>query len=426
MFEFTDFLIMELTYDCNLKCSYCYLSYDKFHNKEKMSFETYKSVIDEIIKQRKISKRTNLFTIVLHGGEPTLIGVELLDKMITYVKEKFTENGIKHNLTMQTNGLLLTEDFIPTIKKLDSLGLSFDGIGDAFNMRSSNDKIKERILSSIKLLNDNKVNFGFVSVLSKQNIDRLDEIYGINRSRVKLIPVYDVHSNDIDLDSGEFFEKIIKKDLENLSYINGSMSAATLDRTFKRVFVDLTFDHTDTCTSTCSFKFCGAGVRIVAIQPNGSVHRCDRWTINDDTKKHMFMGNHKDYDFLGIYQLKEAVKWNNILHNLNKENGCDTCYAKYACEFDCQALHYSKHKSFGVDKNRVCPSIKSLYRYVEEHYAEIINNFVEHNKVFVFEEDYIYGVKFRKNVMLDKLNVICTYEYKDGKTYVYFRRKNNA
>lgn len=425
MFEFTDFLIMELTYDCNLKCSYCYLSYNKFHDKAKMSFDTYKSVVDEIIKQRKKNNLRSPMTVVLHGGEPTLIGIDLLDKMVDYIKEKFDANNIKYNLTMQTNGILLTEDFIPVIKKLNNLGLSFDGIGDSFNMRSSNDKIKEKIAASIKLLNDNNINYGFVSVLSKQNIDHLDEIYGINKSRVKLVPVYDVNNNNIDLDSNEFFEKIIKKDLENLSYINGSMSSSTLDRVFKRVFVDLTFEHTDTCTSTCNFKFCGAGMRITAVQPDGSIHRCDRWTINDDTKKYMFMGNHKDYDFLGIKQLKEAVKWNHLLHNLNKDNGCDTCYARYACEFDCQALHYSKNKSFGVDRSRTCASIKSLYRYVEENYAKIINNFVDHNKTLIFEEDYIRGVKFRRDAVLKKLNVMCDYEYKDNKTFIYFRRINN-
>jgi len=427
MFEFTDFLIVELTYDCNLKCSYCYLCYDKFNDKRRMSFETFKCFVDSLAEKRLINKKDKEIIVVLHGGEPLLLGAELLEKMISYFKEKFDANNLKYNLTMQTNGLLIDESFIPVLKKLNSLGVSFDGMGEAFDMRSSNDAIKNKLISSIDLLKKNNINFGLVSVLSKQNIDKLDEIYSISGTRTKLIQVYDIKDGSLDLEPNEFFEKIMKKDLENLSYINGSISAITLDRIFKRVFVDLLFEHSDACQSTCGFKFCGAGMRIVAVQPDGSIHRCDRWTINNDTKKHMFLAEQDSYDFVGINQLKNAVAWNVLLHNINKETGCDSCYARYACESDCQALHYSRYKEFGINKAKTCTQIKSLYRYIEENMLFIINNFIDNDKPFIFEEDFIYKLLFRRDILLQQNNIQCKIEYKNDerKTYIYFRRLSN-
>lgn len=424
MLNFTDFVIVELTYDCNLKCSYCYLQYATHkHSKDKMSVETFKDFIDELIEKRKINKLTSRVELVLHGGEPTLVGHESLYEMITYAREESQKNNLDFYITIQTNGINLTEDFIPAFKKLDSVGISFDGVGEAFDMRTSNKSIKEKIINSLEILKRNDINYGFVSVISKKNVDNLNIFESEYFKRAKLIPIYDTNDGATNLEPGEFFEKIIKKDFERSSYIDGSMSSSTFDRIFKRVFVDLMFEHTDTCQSTCDFRFCGAGMRIAAIQPDGTVLRCDRWTLNEKTNDIIKFGNYKTYDFLGIKKLRAAVSWNKMLSEINKED-CDTCYAKYACQSDCQALHFSRHDSFGIDK-RVCTQTKLMYDYVESNLIKIINDFIDNNKGFVFEEDKIFNVKMRKGSLLEENNIRCSIkkdEENEFKSIVTFGR----
>ena len=116
-----EYLRISVTDRCNYRCSYCmpseifnknynYISQDKI-----LSYE-------EIIRVANILKKIGLKKIRLTGGEPLIR--KNIDKLVNKLK---TEAKIKH-VSMTTNGSLLTEEKLNSLKKagLDSITLSLD------------------------------------------------------------------------------------------------------------------------------------------------------------------------------------------------------------------------------------------------------------------------------------------------------------
>jgi radical SAM protein with 4Fe4S-binding SPASM domain len=377
-----------------------------------MSFEVFKDFIDKVILQRKINGRKDRkLQLVLHGGEPTLLAPDTLDKMLSYAVDNFKGHGIKYHINLQSNGTIIDEGHLKYLDKVDSVGISLDGIEDAFSLRSKDTKLADRVRSTMSLLEDKEIPYGVLSVITNRSIDNIESLRDIVGKSLKIFPVYDTQNinSEIEVPPKVFFDKITRKDLERKFYLKDNKSAlnSQINRLFKRVLADILFEHSDRTQSTCNFKFCGSGLRIVSIQPDGSIHRCDRWSVNDVSKKEYYLSRLDYYDFLGIFQLKEALKFNYMLHKINKETGCDQCFARYACSWDCQSLHYSKYGEYGVDKKRVCPEIKELYRYVETNIIEILRDLAENEMTIHFDEDKIFDTKLRKHILMKENGIYC-------------------
>ena len=61
------------------------------------------------------------------GGEPTLAGSVLFEKLIEF-QRKYNKKGIKINNTIQTNGMVIDEEWAKYLSDNDFLvGLSLDG-----------------------------------------------------------------------------------------------------------------------------------------------------------------------------------------------------------------------------------------------------------------------------------------------------------
>src|SRR5271167_3273282 len=105
-------LYLETTNRCNLLCTTCPRTYEKLEPPADMSWELFRSVVDQI---------PNLHRAVLHGvGEPML--VKHLPRMVRYLKDRgsyvlFNTNGTVLNAK---NGRALID------AELDELRVSFD------------------------------------------------------------------------------------------------------------------------------------------------------------------------------------------------------------------------------------------------------------------------------------------------------------
>ena len=116
-------IILKGTNGCNLACSYCSLGkknnfkcIDKSILRKTMQ---YACGLAEYRKEKEVN-------FILHGGEPTLVNPEIYDECIAYVKEKYA--GLEIIISMQTNGLVITDRFMQLIKKYDiRVGISIDG-----------------------------------------------------------------------------------------------------------------------------------------------------------------------------------------------------------------------------------------------------------------------------------------------------------
>ena len=120
-----NYMILQVTQQCNLRCSYCAYSgmyYNRQHNSQRMSFETAKKAIDFFLKR---TSEVNYIRLGFYGGEP-LLEFDLIKQCVAYINSKV--EGKKVSFTMTTNGTLLTDEKIKFIAENDfHLMISLDG-----------------------------------------------------------------------------------------------------------------------------------------------------------------------------------------------------------------------------------------------------------------------------------------------------------
>ncbi|WP_158269098.1 radical SAM protein [Kordia periserrulae] len=134
-------LVLKVASRCNLNCTYCYMYNvgDNTYLKQPkfMSYKTVDAILDKIIIHHK-RKKLKQFNFVFHGGEPLLMKKEFFYYFIENANKRLRdENNITCIFQLQTNGILLTQEWCEIFNELDiSMGISLDG------RREDNDKYR--------------------------------------------------------------------------------------------------------------------------------------------------------------------------------------------------------------------------------------------------------------------------------------------
>lgn len=153
--------IIKLTARCNLDCTYCYVfnQADKTYTRvpKAMPIATALECLDRIHRHAAGELHSGRFSIVLHGGEPTLWPLASLRTFLDRV-EQIRNEGIDLAVGMQSNGVRLRA---PLLELLDEhgvrIGISLDGPkanNDHFRVdhagRGSYDQIMRSVSTAIE------------------------------------------------------------------------------------------------------------------------------------------------------------------------------------------------------------------------------------------------------------------------------------
>lgn len=102
-------MVLNVNTGCNLACSYCYKEdLDTPAKGRRMSYETAVKSIDLLLRE---SPDRDSYNIVFFGGEP-LSNLPLIREVVTYAEPRFAEAGKTVNFTLTTNATLLTEEIV--------------------------------------------------------------------------------------------------------------------------------------------------------------------------------------------------------------------------------------------------------------------------------------------------------------------------
>jgi len=126
-------LVVKVTSQCNLNCTYCYVfnKGDKSYLKEPniISNETITTLLNRI-NTHCSTHDISSFLIIFHGGEPLLCSKEFYKYFITEAKR--VAPNVRFDYALQTNGVLLSEEWIKTLDQLNiQIGISLDGTENA-------------------------------------------------------------------------------------------------------------------------------------------------------------------------------------------------------------------------------------------------------------------------------------------------------
>ncbi len=102
-------IVLNVNTGCNLSCTYCYKEDLAAPSRgERMTFETALKSFELLLKQAKDRKRVNL---VFFGGEP-LSNLPLIREMVAYAERRAAEVDKAVDFSLTTNATLLTEEIV--------------------------------------------------------------------------------------------------------------------------------------------------------------------------------------------------------------------------------------------------------------------------------------------------------------------------
>lgn len=156
---------LELTYNCNLRCPYCYVGDNRA--KKELTTNEWFNIIEQI---------PGFGFISLVGGEPLLRNdfVQILEKATKQVFGK---------VNVVSNGVLINEELINAfIKyKLLLLSVSLDGYGENHDKNRGKDGIFDKIIANLELLqsknSNNKPMIDIKTIVLENNLEDLPKLY---------------------------------------------------------------------------------------------------------------------------------------------------------------------------------------------------------------------------------------------------------
>lgn len=338
---------LEVSNDCNLRCSYCYGDGGTYGREScYMSTEVAYRCIDFQINHSMGEKNLQ---VIFFGGEP-LMNFKVIHDVVEYTKTKAKELGVHYSYGITTNATLLDEKKINYLKENNFvITVSIDGPKEVHDMNryyklgvGSHDKTVEAVKQMIRM----KMRLRARATINCTEL-RLTYIeqYLADLGFEDIVLTYvDIDSHNKLYISDEKFE-IIEKELETLGeiFINELLSKkSTRVNTFKVPLESLYLHHR-------TERGCGAGVTYAAFTAKGELYPCHRFSNWEQYR----LGDYNSEQFGNKDFLNCTV--------LNREP-CSECFGRHICGGNC--LHSAALFN------------DSIYR-TDTHYCKLFNKVFE-------------------------------------------------
>lgn len=154
-----DTVLIKVASRCNINCSYCYV-YNMGDSgwadmPNQISYET-TAAVAKALRELSITQGKP-FAVVLHGGEPLLLGLVKLRRLIFSLRNALPTDCA---ISIQTNGILLTEEIIDLCSTTRvTISVSIDGpqnVHDRYRVGHTGEGTYERVLKGIELLRSHR------------------------------------------------------------------------------------------------------------------------------------------------------------------------------------------------------------------------------------------------------------------------------
>ncbi len=151
------FLYLNITNHCNLKCRYCYDEKSKnIDNSSGQPLEIYEKLSEDCF-------LLGVKSVVITGGEP------IINKKWFEISHFFVDKGI--TVRISTNGTLLNEEIVKKFKELKAIvQISLDGDEDVMSFITQTSGTYQKIINSVELLKKYNIPFNLNAVIGGHNL----------------------------------------------------------------------------------------------------------------------------------------------------------------------------------------------------------------------------------------------------------------
>ncbi len=242
--------LLELTYNCNLDCSFCYN--DKHLQGKALSRDQYLELFQDL-------RSMGVFNLILSGGEP------LAHKDFFFLGAKARELGFV--IRIKSNGHALHSVTAKRLKEeIDPFSIEISLHGACPRTHDKQTRVSgsfDQLMKNLHTLEDLGLRFQLNSVLTRWNEEEISDMYSL------------AEKFDVPL---KFDSQVTPRDNGDRSPLDIAPSEQGLRKLFRyqHGFAGKTAKKASE-SAPKTRTYCGAGTSTIAIDPVGNVYPCVQW-----------------------------------------------------------------------------------------------------------------------------------------------------
>jgi len=352
---------------CNLDCGYCYYL-PKTALYPGSDFRMSDAVLETFTRQYIEAQPVPEVVFGWQGGEPLLMGREFFARAIA-MQEKYRRPGVRILNTVQTNGVLLDDEWAAFFHDNHFLvGVSLDGprpMHDAYRVDKDGRPTWERVVRGVKHLQQQRVEFNILCTVHQANAAHPLEVYRFFRDLftdgagfMQFIPIVR-RDNATGYQEGD---AVTSHSVTGEAY--GKFLIAVFDewvrRDVGRVFVQL-FDvalaawmgeRPGLCVAEPT---CGLGL---ALEHNGDVYACDHFV-----EPRYKLGNVMETSLVEMAASEKQRQFGeDKREKLNP--ACLDCAVRFVCNGGCPKDRILATGSAAPPLNYLCAGYKAFFEHI--------------------------------------------------------------
>jgi len=333
-------LILPVGLTCNLRCKYCVNNSQRNFTNPKIELMSEEMLYRIFTELKPIVDKDKPLTIIWHGGEPTLAGIEFYKTAVKIEKRVFGDKQLKNGI--QTNATLVDEDWCSFFKKEDFRpSTSLDGPAFLHNKLRVDVEGKgtyDRAMGNYELMKFYGLRVECLGVITPENVDYPEEI-------VNWLIENNISSWDFlfCVESPESNNGLTPSNKKSINF-----SIRLFDEWFKRdkpeirirTFRVILKSELGGEPDVCSWKL--GCLNFISFDNFGNAYLCAKFHAHPETS----YGNIMENSLEGILKSPKVKTMHKAIIKGNKK--CQSCKWLSACGGGCSFIKYTLYKRFNV------------------------------------------------------------------------------
>jgi uncharacterized protein len=354
---------------CNLDCKYCF-----FLVKENLypgsRFRMPDDLQESYIRQLIESQSGTEATIAWQGGEPTLMGLDFFRRTIE-LEKKYQKPGITIKNTLQTNGVLVDEEWCEFFRANNFLvGLSLDGpraMHDTYRVDKAGQPTFKKVMRAARLMQRNHVEFNILTTVHAANGDHPLEVYRFLRDQVRtqfiqFIPIVERVNERGEVgnqEGNQVSDRSVKPEQWGRFLISIFEEWARRDvgRVFVQIFDAALASWVGAPPALCIFaETCG---NAVALEHNGDLYSCDHFV-----EPKYLLGNNRRESMVQLLGSEQQVRFGSDKRD-TLPRFCRECEVRFACQGECPKNRFIQTPDGEPGLNYLCAGYQAFFNHID-------------------------------------------------------------
>lgn len=363
------YISLQVAKQCNLRCKHCYASAGEANENELSTDQ-----LIELIEKASSFSETKECNFIITGGEP-FTRKDILS-IINFAMSRFK------NVVVITNGLLLSENLIKELSKIENLTLqvSLDGAKRETHEYLRGEGTYDKLLWNIERLISNNIKVAWSPICTENFFDEIDEYFEL----AKKLKVHTVQLQPVQYIGRALTDKSIRR--VNSKKIISKIVEYYFDEDYNSLIKNgLESKSIIHVRNLNRLHSCGTGHGTMYIKSNGDIFSCPNMAHDK-----YIIGNALKDDIKDLYYNSPIYKELRSF-DVNKDFGesCMNCEVKHFCGGGCRGVCLANRDNL-YGKAIECNSLKM-------YFTEIIWEVCEHREFF--KEEAERWLKSKRNLV---------------------------